>query len=640
MGAPMSTKPRSSVTWLLLALISAGALTWYFFGSTEAQIAPLGVEVSAKEETPEPESLAAHRNDQAEPARVAVEEASSDESPVRDTTPPASGDELDAFWCRVVEAKTAAPIAGAALSNHEPGSWTKLHRSSLLNSKPSGGDGLIEVRAPLTSRIIARLNAPGYGPVILQVGPGHETADRALEIRLSVSAHLTVRLLDASNAPVPGARCRLATRPYSIARPEGLSIFSSDVEWSLDSDDDGICRFTDLPPAAPLTLEIRQGAKIVHREPVQLIFEAGEQRELERRLGAGTTVRGRLLDQENTPVGRTEVWLTQDAQNDRLGRERIYFTDSDSRRVSQKARTDSEGHFLFEGVDPGTWWIGPQCKSNYEAPRAKDVAPIAVPLEVLEYQAHHDIELHSPRGLSIRGRILTPDGGTPERVNLSNDSELGGANVHVEGNEFIVGPLADVPHRLRARAYRSEFAPSERQEALAGDHEVEVFLRAGAKLAGSFVDARTGEACGAAITISCPENGHLSMGLRDEQDFTLYGLLPGAYDLIARTEHGLIGWIRDLQIDASSQYEGLVVRLDEGSKLRISYEGATDYVQYRVLHEGVLVAADGLRSGTSALKVVPIGALDVRISRAGEVVEERRVNCAAGAVTEADFELH
>lgn len=80
--------------------------------------------------------------------------------------------------------------------------------------------------------------------------------------------------------------------------------------------------------------------------------------------------------------------------------------------------------------------------------------------------------------------------------------------------------------------------------------------------------------------------------------------------------------------------------LDPGTQVRVHYKGPADYGSIRITYDGAVVAADGLRSGTSKLVTVPVGAVSIRLrlyhlSR----TEVRELTCVAGEVLDVVFEL-
>jgi len=402
----------------------------------------------------------------------------------------------------------------------------------------------------------------------------------------------------------------------------------------------GWCLLDNLPPEAPLSAEAQRAGETLHRESGALVLQPGEQRELQWSIGSGSELRGWVTDQDGRPVARRELWLTQTALNAGSDRERFYFSSGDEREIVARTRTDTQGAFSFADVGPGTWFVGPSIRSTWDGPPDVDgVAPVAIRVEVPAGGMAGEVELHVTRGQCVRGRITFPGSEPPSRVSVSSYSELGTLIGHVDGLEFILGPLEPVPHEVRA-GFAPGYTASEAVAVEGGQEDVLLELGRGGRLAGHFVDGRSGERCEAAIVISSADSGHLSMGLRPKPDFDLTALKAGTYDLAASTPAGLAGVLRGVAVKPGSSREGLEIRLGPGAKLRVRYTGPETYVQYRILHEGAIVAANGLRSGTGELNVVPAGTNLVRVTSrgsGGKRTQEREVTLAEGEEAEAAF---
>jgi len=207
----------------------------------------------------------------------------------------------------------------------------------------------------------------------------------------------------------------------------------------------------------------------------------------------------------------------------------------------------------------------------------------------------------------------------------------------VEGADFVVGPLEPLEHTLAASSTK-KLAPAGPVTARPGDPGVVLELKAGGTLRGRYIDG-SGQPCEGMLVLSSADPPFLSVAIKPSSEFTAEGLAPGRYDLVGRHPDGLVGRLTGIEVDAGTVQGDLRLRLEPGAKLRVRYSGPSEYAQYRLTHEGVVVGANGLRSGTTELEVVPAGTVTVVVRYGGEVVAEREVFCPLGEETEAAFEL-
>ena len=98
----------------------------------------------------------------------------------------------------------------------------------------------------------------------------------------------------------------------------------------------------------------------------------------------------------------------------------------------------------------------------------------------------------------------------------------------------------------------------------------------------------------------------------------------------------MLGGIR---LEAGAEVTGLRLILAPGGRLRIRYEGPSTYAQLRVHQDGVVVAADGIHTGTEVLFPAPAGELTIVISIGGELTEERSVDLLVGEDLTVLFDL-
>ncbi len=97
--------------------------------------------------------------------------------------------------------------------------------------------------------------------------------------------------------------------------------------------------------------------------------------------------------------------------------------------------------------------------------------------------------------------------------------------------------------------------------------------------------------------------------------------------------------LRGIQVEAESEVEGLRLVLAAGGRLRIRYEGSAAYASVQVRQAGLVIAADGILTGTERFFVVPAGELTVECSTDGEHAEERTVDVLVGEDQTVLFDL-
>ena len=643
----MSLRQRSPLL-LFAALVAllAVAVVWRFSGSSSerASVAASpeqpadGARLDERlPEAPAPSDVSSRK--EAAPAEVVAASEPAQEI----ATEPPRPEPVPPFWCRVVAMETGEPVARASLSSIGGESGTRRRYGTGIRLAPyfaeveANGDGLAQLVVEGEYGGVGEVEAAGFGPVVFTLGPGHETPERALVLRLARGAELVVRVEDAAGQPVPDVGVTAQVKSYAVTRPEGSSIFGEELVWGEHTGADGGCVLTDLPPQVAIAIQAFHDHALVYRSAQPLVLEPGERREVVWRIGGGARVSGWLIDQFGNPVAGRELWRTQEGLNARLGRERFYFYTGDGNRVVARTETDARGHFVFEDVAPGTWFVGPSPYGSHgDGPGSEAVAPVASAVQVLPGDTAHEVELRVHRGLYIHGRVEDPDGEVPSQVSLSSFSEIGSLRGRVRRGVFQVGPLEPLVHRVKAGS-SGDFTDSDPVEATPPAEGLLLVLGAGARLAGHFVDGRTGEACEAALVVSCEETGYFSLGMQARPDFERRGLEAGTYHLTAHTPAGAVGLLRGVVLEEGASVEDLELRLEPGARLRVRYEGPSAYAQYRVLSGGAVVAGNGLRSGTTELEVVPAGEVLVRVSFGKELMEERRVLCTVGEETEVSF---
>ncbi len=576
------------------------------------------------------------------PADAPVSEP--DRSPARAPEQPSARQLV--FWCRILTDDGSEAIADAhvrlLLGEHLMAGDMSEERFE-AKSDPSG---LCRLQLLKGARANAYIEAAGFGPAVIAVGPGHEESENALEIRLSLSASLSVRILDAHSEPVVGTEVKLSTASYRITRPEGETVFAGDLAWTGTTDEEGFCMVPDLPPDVPLAATATQGQRKLYKAAEPLLLTSGELRELVWQLGSGAALAGRLIDQHGEPVVAQVVWLTPQALYATLdqSRTRIYFYRSDAEHVVKRATTDARGHFAFADVPTGTWWVGPAPGTDGDESALEPlgaVAAVGTKVEIDAEIAREPIELRVYRGLYLRGRVVQPDGAPAPSTHVSSASALGGIATYARHGAFVLGPLEPVVHSVRANGTGGH-ADSKPVKSSPPRQDLVLELGLGASIRGRFVDALTGEPCKGALVLWCDDPPLLSIedpGSGATSTFGAKGLAPGIYAATCVTADGRIGILRGIAVKRGADTKGLEVRVAQGTKLRIHYKGPARYAQFTLLSDGAVFGADGLLTDTSQLELVTAGMVVVRMDVRGRPAQESEVWCEVGKVVDAVFEF-
>jgi hypothetical protein len=562
------------------------------------------------------------------------------------------------FFGRVLARADQKPIARARVltehdtgfSQHEPDGHVMPNdpERAAMRETLTDSDGYFELSVAIWNGPHARIEADGYGLAIVIPIHGHETHETASVIALDRVATLRAHILDAGGAALSGQHLLLSTPAYSFNTIHGeasvgwVFIDLPDERWAADSKADGMCVLENVAPGVPLNLVVMNGGKIVYRWPDPLVLYAGETRDLELRLGAGCTLRGRAIDAEDKPAASVEIWLQR---NSFAG----YFLPQVENKDVARSTTDSDGRFEFKDVAAGTWWVGPRAYYGVdEAHAAMSIAPLAMQVDVGSAPSQ-DIVLHLHRGIYIRGQVLDPSGARVTsgwvRGGLNSDSMAVTADITSAG-EFSLGPLGPGPCALQASG-QLPFAASDVVKAEAGARDVILRLRPGATLRGRFVDARTGAATTGEIMLT-PEvsrpgtfGSGLSTNTREDGSFEIKELEPGRYGIVGIGTGGRFGVLTGVDSTPAGQTATeIVVPLSSGATLRMKYDGAKKRIRVSITTHGLLVSwGEEILPTKTIEKHVPPGALLLKVIGDDDAeLRSMAVDVAAGEVK--DIVIH
>lgn len=165
-------------------------------------------------------------------------------------------------------------------------------------------------------------------------------------------------------------------------------------------------------------------------------------------LGFGGALRGRVVDEDGRPVAnafvraRERQWLGTDGSP--VGSWREFTT----RATRRDGKTDGEGRFELPLLTPDQYMLFVE---------AIDHPPLALECVVERARATELGDLRFPRGATVRGRVVRPDGTPHARAAVVVDAMQGeyARSITVRASEtgrFEVGGLAGLLHRFSARS--------------------------------------------------------------------------------------------------------------------------------------------------------------------------------------------
>lgn len=524
------------------------------------------------------------------------------------------------FFGRVLDAVTRAPVAGAAITGEE---WN----APTSDRGVTDADGLFRVEMRTWRTVGLRVAASGYGPRWIGAGPGHATADTALEILLERGATLRVEVLGPDRAPLGDAAVHVEAWIAEMASGVQISNRYLDaLSWTAATGSDGVAVLADLPPGANLRGRVYRAKKLLRTEADPIVLSAGEDRRITWVLGIGGEIRGVVREQDGTPVPKFEVWL-QRATTQAATMFRSY-DESQGRRA---VRTDADGAFRFTDVATGGWWVGPRTLGPVGEDPALEPAPIGEYVDMTGGRVDLDVRL--VRGHVIRGRIVGPDGTTPVagRVSASRPAE----HLYVDASgqtaaTFVVGPLT--PGRWTLTAFAAGTS-SARVEAAAGDTDVVLRLRTMSALRVRVVDPTGGSVAAVSLVLS----GADTIGAMRTDALgacTFAGVATGTCRVAANTSDGRWASSADVVLGSDGPLEvELVLQPGVHGRMRCT-PGAGKPVSFRVDRDGTALCFVEANAGGWTDFTLPVGRSTLRAFVPGTGFVDRVVDVVAGTTPE------
>lgn len=557
-------------------------------------------------------------------AVAALEAGATDEIVVRIPT------RADAsFFGRVVDAQTRQPLVSARFRVD-----ASPTRSSAANEGESvDPNGEFELRYRSWADHFVRVEAEGYAWAAAALGKEHLTRETALEIPLARSATLEVLVLEGAQL-LAGAKVRAATEAYRMSVSTGVFYFGNEPHWSATSESDGVARLVALAPNAPLKLEVAHGSR-KQTLGTPLTLEPGETRRIEMRFGAGATIRGRVETSSGAPLADVEMWRVVAERSSRSLLE-------DHHKPVATTRSDAGGHFAFEDVAAGDWWIGvaPKRSDSFrERPgNPRQLAPVAEPVAVTSAGGAIDVVVRTDEGVFIRGRVFDSSGSAASCMVFaqSADSSVFVYERSESDGTFRLGPVPIGEYRVQASAMPggpsgASDSSSVEVSALAGVNDLELHLLPGASVSASLIGPDGAPIDGELRLYSTGPTFHASMTSTREGRGRFDGVPPGTYRLSASTSGGLFASRGGIVARTGAAAEKIELRLEPGAILELKYAGPTPVESYSIFVDGECVAFDGVEKGAITRFVAPAGAVEVRKhEREGEAREVHQLTLKPG----------
>lgn len=536
------------------------------------------------------------------------------------------------YWGKVVDESTRAPLVGVLVKRAQGSAYAQ---SPAESAEVTRSDSTGTFRLPQSEDgPIYLLEAEGYGAGLVLVNSAHPEQSRAQILPLRPAATLAVRAFQGGIAGLGEvAIVSWTTASYQLAVPDDAFLMTTDPVWMADLSLDGRCEI-ELPSRMPLRAAVFFGGEKV-RIAEAITLEPGERHEVEWRFGEGVEVEGRLLDQDEVPLAKTEIWLSHREVSRGAGKEQLFFYGSDGKRVTAKTVTDDQGRFRFKEVPIGSCWVGPAALRG----RQSSLAPLAQRVQV-PAAGLRNLELRGWRGLTIRGLVYEPDGSPAARKSVQGSGiGLGGfVQTYTETDgSFSLGGVGPGEWRLQAGS-SGEFAGSEPVIAQAGEEGIVLQLREAGSIRGHLVDSSP---LGDAEVWVCSRENSSRRGesVNEEAEFHSGSLEPGIYDLAATTSDGRVGTLEGVEVVSGKESGPVRIELHEGARMTLRYTGPTTWANFDVFAGEVPVAFDGIHTGTSATHTVPAGQVRVVVRTRSGLEKSEVVTFSPGEVREVVFEF-
>ena len=489
---------------------------------------------------------------------------------------PAAGPE-DAFVHGRVVDENDAPVAGAevTLRRAQPSDAmaAAIRIAQQGGEEPDGpgatsdAEGRFELEDLAVGRYDLEVRAGGFAPAKVpgvRVGEGGGRVDLGTVV-LAPGASIAGRVADPDGRAIAGAE--VTVHPGR----DGLMALSAGFgpRGRVETDADGRFAVADLPSGQPVVLTVAKegyGSEVTSslRPPADGIAVV---------LRPAGRLEGRVVDARGRPIAGARVMAHPDHREVRSAELMMARQDRPA-----WARSDADGRFLIEDVEPGILRVIAHAKSYQQA--------VLSGLE-LTAGAEREIEIVLEAGAVVEGRVTTADGVpvAAASVSVAPRREPGG------GNSFVVtsadsGGTTDAEGHYRVDGvavgpasitvfYGERQRLMEAIEVRPGGNVVDLVLERGFEVAGQVVSA-DGDPVGGAVLIlmETPQPGFPgSFGGRlpsqavsgADGTFTLTDVAAGSYRVTASREGFAAASSEDFEV--ADDVAGLLLELGRGATL-------------------------------------------------------------------------
>jgi len=511
------------------------------------------------------------------------------------------------FHGRVVASEDALPIAGAQVFAGDDA--LQSHRKPIVTTDPAG-----EFDVPMDRYLkqLLTVTAEGRGPALFSVDDQHDSPDKRSTITLHPEAVLSGWIRNRSRSQDP-LRVFLAVDTQQLRPPSWNYKLGKLPVWVGEVMPDESFRMDGLPPDVLLQVTVRAGQEQLLSLPTSMGLQPGEHRQVEWQIGSGAILSGLAGNAaDGQPENDLEIWLAPGAET-----HGFYFQPWE--RDVRKTRSDWQGRFKFHGLDPGEWAVGPAPEgSTRDAPSGpKAAAPAVTRVEIPDETSDGEVVVRVHRGHYISGRVIDPEGEPAPNEPVAASARESGGYLSCQSDEeglFRLGPLVPATFSLVAGWTSRRFAKSDRVEAWSGQTDVILRLKRAASISGTVIDALTGDPAPGWICLQGVEPlGYSGRNTERDGSFELTAVEPGLHHLIAKSEAGRIGFLKDLVVRSGESVADLELLVRAGGTVRVGYKGPLEWANYRAISDGVSIGLDGLQNGTEATFVAPAGPLEVQL---------------------------
>jgi hypothetical protein len=548
---------------------------------------------------------------------------------------------LDGGGNPIVGATACAFLADASASLAIAARGAKLERSlpdaargRALASVATTSDGRFALSVPSWREAYACVSAKGFGPALADLTSGHENEDKALTIRLKRGATIRAHIVDELGDSIAGVTAIAHVEALELAGDHenigSALVTAPDATWKATTNADGACTLEDLATGMPLTVQLEFQNRI-RAEPITIGPLAPGETAAEWSILVGCELTGVFVDEAEAPITNAPLWLLS-ADAATTGGEGWHFFGTARgpwrgqcrESLISRGSTDGSGRFVLRDLAAGSWCVALEPQRAYSvAEQDREYISEGHRVVIARGARHHDVVLHARHGQFISGKVLDPDGEPSTRFAVltapsasielpifRNGRELQEGYYALTGpdGKFRIGPLPVGEFELTARGYPDSPSPSPlpvRVKVKSGEADVVLQFARRAGVSGRVVDAVTRSGVSALIVAS-PNLMTVHEASADGA-FSIEGLFPTTYTLIATTADGRIGVLSSLTIDESQGIAGLELPVSRGGTLRIRYSGSDKPFPCTIQAGPVLIAMPTLKAGETISVLVPAG---------------------------------